>query len=55
MVALLKGEKVTLKRLYIQADSIRLEPASPATAPLYLQDDEIETLGIVYGLVRMTP
>jgi repressor LexA len=54
VVALIKGEQVTLKRFYVEPDGIRLQPANPEMAPIYLRHDEIEILGIVSGVVRMT-
>ena len=54
VVALINGEKVTLKRFYVEAEGIRLQPANPEMEPLYLRHDEIEILGIVTGVVRMT-
>ena len=55
VVALINGQQVTLKRFYVEADGVRLQPANPEMAPLYLRHDEIEILGIVSGVVRMTP
>ena len=54
VVALIKGEQVTLKRFYVEAEGIRLQPANPEMDPIYLRHDEIEILGIVSGVVRMT-
>lgn len=53
VVALIRGEQVTLKRFYVERDGVRLQPANPDMAPLYLRHDEIEILGIVSGVVRM--
>ena len=54
VVALINSDKVTLKRFYVEADGIRLQPANPEMEPLYLRHDQIEILGIVTGVVRMT-
>ncbi len=54
VVALINGQQVTLKRFYVEAQGVRLQPANPEMAPLYLRDEEIEILGIVSGVVRMT-
>ncbi|CRI66743.1 Repressor lexA [Thiocapsa sp. KS1] len=54
VVALIKGEQVTLKRFYVEADGIRLQPANPDIEPIYLRHEEIEIPGIVSGVVRMT-
>ena len=54
VVALINGEQVTLKRFYVEPDGIRLQPANPEMEPIYLAHDEIEILGIVTGVVRVT-
>jgi repressor LexA len=54
VVALIKGEQVTLKRFYVEADGIRLQPANPEMESICLRHEEIEILGIVSGVVRMT-
>jgi len=53
VVALINGEKVTLKRFYIEPDGIRLQPANPEMEPIYLGHNELEILGIVTGVVRV--
>ncbi len=53
VVALINGERVTLKRFYVEPNGIRLQPANPDMEPLYLRHDEIEILGIVSGTVRL--
>ncbi|MEW6034145.1 MAG: transcriptional repressor LexA [Chloroflexota bacterium] len=54
MVAVwLKGERsVTLKRLYREADRVRLEPANSTMAPIYAAPDDVEVQGRVVGVVR---
>jgi repressor LexA len=52
VVAMIDGERVTLKRFYIEADGIRLQPANPAMAPIYLRHEELQILGIVSGVIR---
>jgi repressor LexA len=54
IVALINNERVTLKRFYIEPKGIRLQPANPEMAPIYLKHDELEILGIVTGVMRMT-
>ena len=54
VVALINGDRVTLKRFYVEQNGVRLQPANPDMQPLYLRHDEIEILGIVSGTVRMT-
>jgi repressor LexA len=52
VVAMINGERVTLKRFYVEADGIRLQPANPAMAPIYLRHEELQILGIVSGVIR---
>ena len=52
VVAMINGERVTLKRFFIEADGIRLQPANPAMAPIYLRHEELQILGIVSGVIR---
>ncbi len=53
VVAKINGDQVTLKRFYIEADGIRLQPAHPDMAPIYLRHEEVEILGIVTGVMRL--
>jgi repressor LexA len=52
VVALIQGEQVTLKRFYVDAEGIRLQPANPAHRPIILRNEDIEILGIVTGVIR---
>ena len=52
VVAMINGERVTLKRFYVEADGIRLQPANPAMEPIYLRHEELQILGIVAGVIR---
>lgn len=52
VVAMVNGEQVTLKKFYIEADGIRLQPANPDMAPIYLRNEEVQILGIVTGVIR---
>lgn len=54
IVALINGERVTLKRFYVEPDGIRLQPANPEMTPIYLKHEELEILGIVTGVMRLT-
>ncbi|MCL4371228.1 MAG: transcriptional repressor LexA [Chloroflexi bacterium] len=42
----------TLKRFYHEGDRIRLQPANPAMAPIYVSPDELRIQGKVVALVR---
>lgn len=52
VVALINDEQVTLKKFYIEADGIRLQPANPDMEPIRLKNAEVQVLGIVTGVVR---
>jgi repressor LexA len=52
VVAMINGERVTLKRFYVEPNGIRLQPANPDMAPIYLRHDELQILGIVAGVIR---
>ena len=52
VVALINGEQVTLKKFYIEADGIRLQPANPEMEAILLKNEEVEVLGVVTGVIR---
>lgn len=52
VVALINSEQVTLKKFYIEADGIRLQPANPDMEPILLKNEEVEVLGVVTGVIR---
>ncbi|MBU0500313.1 MAG: transcriptional repressor LexA [Gammaproteobacteria bacterium] len=52
VIAMINGEKVTLKRFYIEAEGIRLQPANPSMEPIYLRHEDLQILGIVAGVIR---
>ena len=52
VVALINGEQVTLKKFYIEADGIRLQPANPDMEPIMLKNQQVQVLGIVAGVIR---
>jgi repressor LexA len=52
VVALINNEQVTLKKFYIEADGIRLQPANPDMEPIMLKNEEVQVLGIVSGVIR---
>ena len=53
VVAMINGERVTLKRFYVEPDGIRLQPANPTMEPIYLRHEELQILGIVAGVIRL--
>lgn len=52
VVALINGEQVTLKKFYIDAHGIRLQPANPDMEPIRLKNEEVQVLGVVTGVIR---
>ena len=52
VVAMINGEQVTLKKFYVEADGIRLQPANPEMAPIVLKNQDVQILGIVTGVIR---
>lgn len=52
VIAMINGETVTLKKFYVERDGIRLQPANPEMAPIYLRNEEVQILGIVTGVIR---
>ncbi|MDA3869357.1 MAG: transcriptional repressor LexA [Gammaproteobacteria bacterium] len=52
VVALINDEQVTLKKFYIEADGIRLQPANPEMEAIRLKNEEVQVLGIVTGVIR---
>jgi repressor LexA len=52
VVALINETDVTLKKYYVEADHIRLEPANAAMKPIILRHEDVRVLGVVAGLIR---
>ena len=52
VVALINNEQVTLKKFYIEHDGIRLQPANPSMEAIRLDNDEVQVLGVVTGVIR---
>jgi len=50
VVALIDGEKATLKKFYKEKMRIRLQPANPKYKPIYSRNVEIQ--GVVIGVIR---
>ncbi|SKA24788.1 repressor LexA [Oceanospirillum multiglobuliferum] len=51
-VVMINNQQVTLKRLYIDRDGVRLEPANSAMSSIHLRNEDVQVLGIVMGLKR---
>ncbi|HEY0719947.1 MAG TPA: transcriptional repressor LexA [Gammaproteobacteria bacterium] len=54
VVAMINGERITLKKFYVERNGIRLQPANPEMAPICLRNEEVQILGIVTGVIRMS-
>ncbi|MFO7604602.1 MAG: transcriptional repressor LexA [Gammaproteobacteria bacterium] len=54
VIAMINGQQVTLKKFYVEAEGIRLQPANPDMSPILLRNDEVQILGIVTGVIRST-
>lgn len=52
MVVALIGEDATLKRLYPEGETVRLQPANPHMAALRVPAGEVRVQGVVVGLMR---
>jgi len=49
----LKAEKeATLKKVYVEPDRIRLQPANSQMQPIYVAPDNIEIQGTVIAVIR---
>jgi repressor LexA len=52
VVALIRGQEATLKRLYRRGSRVRLVPANSALQPIEVPAGEVEIRGVVRGLLR---
>ncbi|MEA3638562.1 MAG: LexA family transcriptional regulator [Lamprobacter sp.] len=55
VIALIEGERATVKRFYRDAHHIRLQPANAEMAPLRFTSDAVEILGVVTAVLRELP
>ena len=53
VVALLRGEAVTLKRFYRHGSRVRLQPANASMRALDVPAEEVEIRGVVRALLRV--
>ena len=49
---LIDKEEVTLKRFYLQGNTVRLQPANEALAPITVPASNIAVRGRVVGVIR---
>lgn len=53
VIALLDGERATLKKLYRERGGvIRLQPANATLAPIFVDEDSVSVQGVVIGVLR---
>lgn len=52
VVAILDGNRATLKRLYREGQLIRLQPANSRLRPILVNPEELEIRGVVIGVLR---
>ena len=52
VVALVRGEEATLKKLYRKGAKVRLVPANAALAPMEFPARDVQVRGVVRGLLR---
>lgn len=52
VVVRINNEEVTMKKLYIEKEGIRLQPANAEMEPIMITNEQIEILGIVTGVLR---
>jgi repressor LexA len=54
VVARIHGDQATLKKLYVEPEHVRLQPANATMDALRLPHKEVEVLGVVRVIVRHT-
>jgi repressor LexA len=52
MVVALIGEDATLKRIYPEGATVRLQPANAGMQPILVAADQVRVQGVVVGLMR---
>ena len=52
VIALVGGQDATLKKFYREDGRIRLQPANPTMAPIYVDLDAVQIQGVVVGVMR---
>jgi len=55
VVALIDGRDATLKTFRKERGRIRLQPANPSVAPIYVRPADLRIQGVVTGLIRVYP
>jgi repressor LexA len=52
VVAMVDGLETTLKRIYLEGDSVRLQPSNAAMQPIIVPADSVQVQGRVIGVLR---
>jgi repressor LexA len=53
VIALLEGERVTLKKMYREGGGrVRLQPANAKLKPILVDQDDLQIQGVVIGVLR---
>jgi repressor LexA len=52
VIALVGGQDATLKKFYRENGRIRLQPANPSMAPIFVDPDNVQIQGVVVGVMR---
>jgi repressor LexA len=52
VVALVDGTDATLKRIYREGPTVRLQPSHPTMKPIVVAADRVSVQGVVIGLIR---
>lgn len=52
VVALVNGHEATVKYFYREGDMVKLQPANPYMAPIFVRPSDVQIQGVVIGLVR---
>ncbi|MFZ0426995.1 MAG: transcriptional repressor LexA [Acidobacteriota bacterium] len=52
IVALIDGERATLKKVFREGSRVRLQPANPTLEPILVPADRLQIQGVVVGLIR---
>ncbi|HEY4498793.1 MAG TPA: transcriptional repressor LexA [Candidatus Paceibacterota bacterium] len=54
VVALIDGDRVTVKKFYREKDKVRLQPANKSLDPIYVRGGDLTIQGIVYDVIKNT-
>jgi repressor LexA len=52
VIALVGGQDATLKKFYKEEGRVRLQPANPTMAPIFVDPNNVQIQGVVVGVMR---